>query len=291
MKFNIPLCLLIMFGFNSISVQAQQEPQYSQFWLNKSTYNAAYTGLDHQRKAQLLGRFQWLALNGPITFNGMYNQRLNPNHSIGFNGTHDEIGGLRNQKLNLNYSYRLALTSTSHLAAGFYVGYQSIKYPDWLPPDGNSNDPSLPSTGPFGNVNSGIGIAYADKKFTGGFSFSQLNRTSFGSLYQSTTHFYLNTSYRYDFNPDLSLTTHLLYKSIFTANSQLSVASMLEIKDKIQVGAGHRQSGATSIYAGYRINDNININYGLDALIFGVVGTVLSHEIAFTIQQKAKSEN
>jgi len=92
---KIKYILLVIFGVAMLTqVQAQQDPQYSQFMYNKLPINSAYTGGRDVLSIRALYRNQWVGLEGApstATFS-IHSPLKNEDLAIGFNIVHDRLG-------------------------------------------------------------------------------------------------------------------------------------------------------------------------------------------------------
>ncbi len=100
-------------------VQAQQEPQYTQFMFNKLSYNPGYAGSFVSPTLTAIYRGQWFGIDGaPNSQVLSYNQpMLNERLGIGANFSRTSVGITRSMTVDLVYCYRIPMRR-GHLGIG-----------------------------------------------------------------------------------------------------------------------------------------------------------------------------
>lgn len=109
-KHNISLALLLCTFF--LKMNAQQEPQYTQFMYNKLPLNAAYTGTREVLSIRALYRDQWTGFDGaPKTVSFSINSPFKKERSsLGFYMVHDRLGVTNQTWFDVSYAYKIPLT-------------------------------------------------------------------------------------------------------------------------------------------------------------------------------------
>jgi type IX secretion system PorP/SprF family membrane protein len=106
-------------------VQAQQEPQYSQFMYNKLPLNAAYTGGRDALSIRALYRNQWIGLEGSpqtATFS-IHSPLKNEDIALGFNMVHDRLGTINQTWVSATYAYRIPIKNGMKVSFGVNAGF------------------------------------------------------------------------------------------------------------------------------------------------------------------------
>ena len=122
--------LIILLGFVlSTSVYGQQEPIYSQYWMNQSMFNPAYTAVNNVMNISLMSRVQWVGLNGaPFT-----NTLLGSTSFFGNKGgagviIHSNTYGVSNNlELFAQAAYKIQLGLDTYLSVGIQGGYLNYR--------------------------------------------------------------------------------------------------------------------------------------------------------------------
>lgn len=109
----------------AVTVQAQQEPQYSQFMYNKLPLNAAYTGARDAMSIRLLYRNQWVGLDGsPQTgVFSIHSPLKNEDIALGFNVVHDRLGTINQTTVSATYAYRIPFDNGMKISIGVNAGF------------------------------------------------------------------------------------------------------------------------------------------------------------------------
>lgn len=120
---------LLLFGFSSISI-AQQEPQFTQYMLNRLSYNPGAAGASGSMCAMLMYRNQWLGLkldapepglsgaSTPTAYMFSFDSPVKILHGgIGLSAYQEQVGYHTNMALAFNYAFRM-FWGPGNLAAG-----------------------------------------------------------------------------------------------------------------------------------------------------------------------------
>lgn len=168
-----------------MSIFAQYDVQYTQFFFNKLAFNPAYAG---SREALTLGatyRHQWEGLTGaPRTMSAYAHMPfLNKRQGVGLSVTSDKIGKVDVMYADLSYAYHIPVGDKGKIGLGLAgrIEYGKI---DWTKAEINDvADPTIPlSAESFTSPNFGAGIYYSNPTFYLGFSAPQLMKNT---LFQS----------------------------------------------------------------------------------------------------------
>jgi len=264
MKKIVVICLLFL-GFSRV-VNAQQDPQFTQFFYNKLVMNPAYAGSKDLFCVTGLFRSQWTGLQGqPTSFLFSADMPLNnlfgQNFGIGFTGFGDYLG------FEENYSFRLALNWRSKqpigpgfLRAGLDLGATSkgISGDQWIYPSGvpEANIDAL-----LGRNNivmeAGVGAYYytvnpgADNFYAGisilhlpGMRFADINITQARHMFIMGGYTFANL-----FNGDWALNPNVLVKTEF-ATAQVDINVNAIWKENYWGGLSYRFQDAIAINIG-----------------------------------------
>ncbi|MEZ5007908.1 MAG: type IX secretion system membrane protein PorP/SprF [Chitinophagales bacterium] len=118
------LLVLVLIGLTSM-VQAQQDPQYSQFMYNKLPINSAYTGGRDVLSIRALYRNQWVGLEGSpqtATFS-VHSPLKNEDIALGFNIVHDRLGTINQTVVSGTYAYRIPIKNGMKFSFGVNAGF------------------------------------------------------------------------------------------------------------------------------------------------------------------------
>ena len=270
MKRIINLALL---AFVSLTANAQQDSQYTQYMYNTININPAYAGSRGAMSIFGLHRQQWVGLEGaPKTNAFSINTPINNSKlGLGVSFVNDELGVMKDNTLSVDLSYTIDLDNRDNKLSFGIKGSANmldVKFSDLN--IYNPNDPYFREDiqSQF-SPNFGAGIYYHNQKAYVGLSvprFLQTDRyddNTFSSM-QTKMHYYLMGGYVFDLNPELQFKPAVLLKAVTGAPLQADVTANFLIHKKLTLGAAYRLDAAWSALAGFQITDGLMIGYAYD---------------------------
>ncbi|NOR76134.1 MAG: type IX secretion system membrane protein PorP/SprF [Draconibacterium sp.] len=254
--------------------RAQQDPMYTQYNFNTQTINPAYAGTWENMGFVVLGRHQWVGMDGaPRTYTfSMQSGTKNENVGLGFNIISDQIG--KEQRLSLfgDYSYRLRLTHKSYLRLGLKFGVTNYsnnlsayqQYPGEIDPasQGDINMSFMP--------NAGLGAFLYSKKYYIGLSIPKLIENQYKNDYNNYSvqaemrHFFLIAGYVFDISNDVKFKPTFLTKATFGAPVELDFTASFLLKEKVWLGAMYRTGDSFGFIAQWIFDNNLRVGYSID---------------------------
>lgn len=256
----------------SMSIWGQQEPQYTQYMLNPTVINPAYTGSLGYGSIFSMYRAQWIGLEGaPTTIDLTYHQPIeNSRIGIGFNILHDNIGPTSTTFGNVDISYTIAFNDDSRLAFGVKAGGELFAVDINKLKNYNPDDPFLQQdlVNQF-SPNIGVGLFYYNEKSYLGFSIPRLLETKFyDALAYSETkrrqHFYFVGGKVFDLAYNLKFKPAFVTKLVPGAPLQVDLTGNFLINDRFTVGVAYRWSAALSGLLGFQVSNRLFVGYGYD---------------------------
>ncbi|WP_420601362.1 type IX secretion system membrane protein PorP/SprF [Flagellimonas sp.] len=262
---------LAFFALFSYACFGQQDAQYTQYMYNTQVVNPAYAGSRETLSFGVLGRTQWVNLDGSpqtgtFTINspiGLYN-----NMGLGLSILYDQIGPATESNIVVDYSYSINTGLTGKLSFGLKAGL------DILDVDFAQLNIFEPSD-PFfqNNVDSklqpqvGTGVYYNTDKFYVGLSVpnflnskhfdeSDVQNVTSESIAVERLHYFLITGYVFDLNENLKFKPATLLKMVSGSPLQWDFSTNFLINEKFTVGASYRWSASLSALAGFQITDS-----------------------------------
>lgn len=272
------LLLLVLLG--TYSVQAQQDPQYTQYMYNTQAINPAYAGSGDALSIGLLYRTQWVGLEGApktATLTGHMPIGSLDNMGLGLSVVRDELGPAIETNLNVDYSYTINTSESSKLAFGIKAGIDLLDV-DFTKLNQN---PNTPDNYLVDNVDNklqpqiGAGVYhYTDKYYVGlsvpnflttkHFDESSIANTSVESVASERLHYFLIAGYVFDLSDNLKFKPATLFKAVSGSPLQADVSANFLINEKFTVGAAYRWSAAMSAMVGFQASEEIFIGFGYD---------------------------
>lgn len=254
-------------GFSGI-VNAQQDPQYTQWMFNKLVYNPGYAGTSGAICGVAQYRQQWMGFPGnpkTLAFSGDMRLSAVP-LGVGLNIMSDKISAIQTTFIRAAVSYNILRVGGGTLGLGLDLGVlQKSVNSDFIPPEPQYHDIHLPGyTGPGGITNPdfnkmtfdvGLGAFYQiPGKFYAGLSTTHLpaQQIKEGDLgFKVSRHYYVMAGYTFMLNKWSKLTPNVFYKFDQSA-SALDLNLTYLWSDMIWLGGTYRPNDAAAVLLGYQ---------------------------------------
>lgn len=264
---------IILLG--STQVQAQQDPQYTNYMYNTVNINPAYAGSRGALSIFGLHRTQWVGLEGAPTTNSFsVNTPIQDSKlGVGLSFVNDKLGVINENTISLDVSYTIDLNQrNSKLSFGVKGSLNMLNVAYSRLNKFNPNDPMiLHDIADEASPNIGAGIYWHNEKSYVGLSvpnFLENKRFENGTLYSAMNqrqHFYLMGGHVFEINPTLKFKPAFLLKAVSGAPLQADVTANFLIHDKLTLGAAYRWDAAWSALAGFQVTDGLMLGYSYDS--------------------------
>ncbi|MDO1502042.1 type IX secretion system membrane protein PorP/SprF [Winogradskyella maritima] len=263
---------LIVFLFGVMTLQGQQDPQYTQYMYNMAVLNPAYAGSDEGISLGLLYRNQWTGFDGaPETATLFGHSKLGGHLGLGLSLIADELGPVKETNLYADIAYQLKLDDTHHLGLGFKVGatFHDIGLNNLTVFD--PNDPFFSENVNSTTPNLGAGaFLYSDSYYLG-VSIPNLlesvhlnaNGSQLGTERQ---HLFITGGYVFELTKTLKLKPSFLVKSAFNASTSFDINLNALFYEKLELGASYRYDDSVSALVNFAITIDLKIGYAYDAI-------------------------
>tara|TARA_B110000444_G_scaffold255884_1_gene291159 strand:- start:66 stop:977 length:912 start_codon:yes stop_codon:yes gene_type:complete len=282
---NLVIILLTMLF--ALQMNAQQDPQYTQYMYNMNIINPAYTGSTEGLAVGALYRSQWVGLDGgPETFTFNIHSPIGKQVGLGLSVISDQIGPVKETNAYVDFSYTIPVGTVTKLAFGIKGGFT---FHDIGLADINTMDPNDPffqnninETTP--NIGAGI-YFYKPNKYYISASVPNIlngvhldtNGTKIGS---ETEHFFAAAGYVFDLSENFKLKPHALLKYATDAPLSYDINANVFMYDLVEIGVGYRLQDSFSGMINFQVYDNLRIGYAYDAIRSDLnIVTNSSHEI------------
>jgi type IX secretion system PorP/SprF family membrane protein len=283
--FLIALALLSI-----VDVNAQQDPQYTQYMYNMSIMNPAYAGSKENMTGGLLYRKQWIDIEGaPTTGTFFINSPVGKNVGLGLSAINDKIGPVEETNVYADFSYTLNLGGDRRLAFGLKGGGTFHKVGlfsqigDGHVPD--LNDPAFQQNSSKSFLNIGSGFFYYTNKYYVAVSVPNMLKSSYldynGRRFGTETlHYFITGGYVFDINPDLKFKPSTMIKSAVNAPVSVDLSANFLFNDKFEVGGTYRLQDSFGAMVNYAVTPSLRVGYAYDQIVSDLkVTTPSSHEI------------
>jgi len=271
----VTLVVVVMLSLVSLDGYGQQDPQYTQYMYNMNIVNPAYAGSRGTLSIGVLGRTQWVGLDGaPKTATFAIHAPVAKNLGAGFSAILDEHGPVKEQNIYADISYTLTTSEEGRLAFGlkggltlFDVNLISLVLPQTEPGvdplfDDNVNE-SLP--------NFGAGVLYYDDKFYVGLSAPNLLETkhlekSDGTITRASEkmHYFFTSGYVFDLSTSLKFKPSTMVKAVSGAPLAIDLSANFLINERLELGASYRFGDSVSGLISFGVTPDLRLGYAYD---------------------------
>ena len=274
--------LVLLASLTSISVNAQQDPMYSQYMFNMVSVNPAYTGARDMLTMTAMYRKQWVGVEGApttMTFSidaPVKNQRM----ALGLNVVNDQIGISKNLTMNALYAYRVRFNNRAILSLGLQAGLGQYSA-DYTSVRTSNNYGGTDSDRAFGsNVsqffpNAGFGAYYYSNRFFAGIGVPKLIKNNLAGLNRPTLdftsfmnrqnrHMFISSGYTFDLNQDWQAKPSVMVKGVKGAPLQTDINFNAWWKNSVGAGISYRTSDAVVAMVEFKPRKEIHIGYAFD---------------------------
>jgi type IX secretion system PorP/SprF family membrane protein len=191
--------LLLLCAASSGIINAQQDPQYSQFMYDRLSINPGVAGVGGSYCGTLLYRNQWMGFeNSPktILFNAEGPVKI-LRGGVGFTFYNDQLGFEKNNILRLSYSYHQMIGGLAKLGGGISVGMAQKGFnAQWRPID--ANDTYIPGNESQSSFDLGLGVYVEHPDFYVGLSSTHLLGQSLDKINMDIArHYWLMAGYEF----------------------------------------------------------------------------------------------
>ena len=258
----------------SSMVHAQQEAQYSLFFMNDYAINPAVAGMREKMELRSLNRYQWEGItDAPRTYTLSFTAPLSGGSmGAGVYLFTDIVGPTRRIGAQGSYAYRIPLSSDMQLGFGLSVGVLQYALDADKIKLAEGDDPALGNyTSSVNVIDAKIGVHLQGENFHVGLSIPQLSQSNL-NIYPSSgagssslvSHFLLNGGYTYEINDDFKVEPNVMLKLVTPAPIKIDAMVRGYYKDIVWLGGGFRNSDAFTGMIGVKWNNKIHIAYAHD---------------------------
>jgi type IX secretion system PorP/SprF family membrane protein len=256
---------------STLGAMAQQDPMFSQYWVNPQVLNPAQAGADGRTLLNATGRLQWVNVKGApktssLAIGGMAGERV----GVGVSYIYDQVGISRTNTLNADFNYHLKLKKDWRLITGLRVigliNQMNFSEISTTTP----GDPLFMENLSSGiKPNAGFGFLVTNKKFYVGYSQPRVVNYDFGakSVMGNTkiiSHRFAYMGYNFTLNDEFKFRPSVLMKEVTNAPVQFDFNAVLEMKSKVVTGLSYRSGDGVGAMLGVVNAGRFDIYYCYD---------------------------
>lgn len=258
--------VILMFAASIAS--AQDQTNFTQFYINPYLYNPSYVGIDGQSALSIIYKKQWMTIeDGPTIANVSLQTPITPRAAFGLSITNDARGLLNNSSVLLTFGYNVALADKSFLRFGISGGgtWNTL---DMAKLESMSDDPALANIlENNASLTGNAGISLHIKTFQLGASMP----TIFEPSYISDSEFSIreikpfqsiivNAGNRFYFGDDKHIfEPYALYRINANLPPQWEAAGILHLNHVIWFGGSYKQDFGISALGGLKVKNALAI--------------------------------
>lgn len=289
--------VLISLFLSTVSLFAQQIPQYSHYLLNQFAYNPAVAGSKDCIDVTLGHRTQWSGFEGaPVTTYGSFSTTLKQDkfglgykHAVGMVVLRDSYGPFVRTKLKGAYAYHFPVTKKVLLSMGMFFGVEQINFDAGAVTLIDNNDNAINNSRRstiFPEIAPGV-FLQSDKWFMG----ATLQQT-LGSRQKAvgldetkfTRHGTLLGGLNVKVSDNWSVIPSTLFKFSKSAPWAIDVNAMVDYKNKFSIGVSYRNMDAVAGLINFNLLNYFKVGYAYDYTTSKIqYGSFNSHEITLSI--------
>jgi type IX secretion system PorP/SprF family membrane protein len=273
-KLNMSLRLITILVLLAVNIaNGQQDPMYTQYNFNTQTFNPAYAGTWKSLGFLVLGRHQWVGMNGaPTTYTfSMQTNTKNEKVGLGLNFVSDKIGMEKRLSLFGDYSYGLQINEKSILRLGLKFGvtnYQNI-LSEYIQFPGQPDPTLIGDTDSRYLPNFGVGAFLLSDNYYIGFSIPKILDNEIEDNYNNLTpaefrHYFLIAGYVFNLSEFVKFKPTFLTKLTTGAPFEFDITANFLLSEKIWLGAMYRPGDSFGFIAQWIFEEKLRIGYSID---------------------------
>ncbi len=266
------IAFLLLLG-SMFLVNAQKEPQYTQYMYNIGSFNPAYVGTTETPEIIALYRAQWLSIPGaPRTIRlGTNIPFSNEKMGMGFNVVSDQLGPATQTYIDLAYSYQFNVSENTKLSFGIDVGGSFLNVDFAKGTFENPGEPILNGeklNNFYPTIGAGL-FLYGEETWYLGASIPNFltdgtYNDDVASIVEDKIQFNFIGGYVFELSESLKFKPAFLLNYIDGAPLNSNISGNFLINDRLTLGASYRIENAISGLAGFQIGSGTFIGYSYD---------------------------
>jgi type IX secretion system PorP/SprF family membrane protein len=236
-------------------VNAQQDPQFTQYFDNFLHVNPAYAGSSGMLSATAIHREQWVGFDGaPRSTTMSLHTPLNYRSvGLGLTAVNDVIGPIHQTAVYADFSYTLKLGKTARLALGLKGGVNMLNFNTSKWDDVQAGDPAFVNVQNKISPNVGFGVYYHDEHFFLGLSSPRLMESTAGDTYSQQRHYFGIIGGIFPVSAKWKLRPSVQVKATMGAPMSMDISLAGIFNDKLWIGAMNRLNAAAGGFVQYQI--------------------------------------
>jgi type IX secretion system PorP/SprF family membrane protein len=265
------LSFMVLLLFTSTIMNAQMEPQYTQYMYNTSSVNPAYAGSREIFSLFGLYRNQWNGIDGaPVTANLSFNTPVTERMGLGLTIIHDEIGPSQETDIAVDFSYHIPINYKYQLYFGLKASGNLLNIDFTKLNIYNPGNPSFENNidNQFSpNVGAGVYLQSEESYF--GISVPYFLETEHyesndNSIIRPDLSLYFMAGYVFDLSSSVRFKPAFLGTFVNDVPFKYDISANFIFIDKWTLGLSYRNNQVMSAMTGFQISNLLYLGYGYD---------------------------
>lgn len=289
----------IILVFASVSIFAQQDPNYTLYRYSMNLVNPAYAGSHNGMEGSSAGtgselgmniRSQWAGVEGaPETQSLFFGTGVGKNVGLGVTVINDRTYIENQTFIGLDFSYRLQLSESTNLFFGIKAGANSYNVNTaGLTTYGVGADPSLMNLEGNFSPNIGAGAYLKGQSYFLAFSIPKFltparieQEGGIAQLGRNRRHMYLSGGYDYQLVNDVVFKPSILVRYVDAAPLSIDFIGLFSFNERFDLGAGYRLNEGISALAVINASNWLDFGYAYEFATKNPISSVSmgSHEL------------
>lgn len=255
-------------------VYGQQDPHYTQYMYNQNILNPAYAGSRGDLSIGLLGRTQWVGIEGaPDTQTLNIHGKVGNGLGLGLSFINDQIGPAKETNLMLDASYTLQVGANSNLAFGLKGSYNFLNV-DLINGTirNDAGDVLFEHNVTDKAFNVGAGLFFNTERLYVGLAVPNILENKIqavtvqGSIQDVTDkmHWFGTAGYVFDLSSSLKFKPSIMVKAVQGSPISFDLNGSLFIDEKFEVGLSWREGDSIDAIVGIQASPQIRVGYAYD---------------------------
>jgi type IX secretion system PorP/SprF family membrane protein len=259
--------LLVLLVLCTTTLLAQDQANFSHFYVNPYILNPSYAGIDGKTSLSAIYRRQWMDIEGgPAISNFSLHTPVNPRLSTGLSVTNDKRGLLSSTTLLISLGYNIQLKESSFIRFGISAGgaWNTV---DWQKLEGFTDSKMAKLLDNHASLAGNAGLSYHTKTFhmgvsipgifqpsvasTDGFTVSEVKPFQSLIIHASNRFYFANN--KHVFEP------YAVYRLNSELPSQFEVAGVVHLNHLIWVGGSYKEEFGISALGGIKLKNTLAI--------------------------------
>lgn len=251
-----------------LGAEAQQEPQFTQYFDNTLYVNPAYAGSKEMLNITAIHREQYVGFDGRprSTTLTLHSPLRYESVGLGLSLVNDMIGPVRQTMIYGDVSYSLKFKNNTKLSFGVKGGINIMNLDVSELSNGSKPVGAITSFSNRINPNFGVGILYHGPKFFFGISTPKLIQTKIASINTllELRHYYITAGYVAHLSPKFKLRPSAQFKFTDGAPFSLDLSLAAICNEKFWIGGTYRWDAAVGVFVQFMVSPQFKIGLASD---------------------------